>query len=56
MYLISVNSLILARIGADQEANFLLFSSLPVDLLKTLEDDCNGVYFNRLGTDLDVVV
>ena len=56
MYLISVNSLILARIGANQEADFLLFSSPPVDLLKTLEDDCNGVYFNRLCTDLDVVV
>ena len=56
MYLVSVNSLILARIGANQEANFLLFSSPLVDLLKTLEDDYNGVYFNRLCTDLDVVV
>ena len=56
MYLVSVNSLILARICANQEANFLLFSSPPADLLKTLEDDCNGVYFNRLCTDLDVVV
>ena len=55
MYLVSVNSLILARIGV-QEANFLLFSSLPMDLLKTLEDDYNGVYFNRLCTSLDVVV
>ena len=56
MYLVSVNSLILARIGAEQEADFLLFSSPLVDLLKTLEDDCNGVYFKRLCTDLDVVV
>ena len=56
MYFVSVNSLILARIGADQGANFLLFSSSLVDLLKTLEDDCNGVYFNRLCTDLDVVI
>ena len=56
MYLVSMNSLILARIGADQEAGFLLFSSLPVDLLKTLKDDYNGVYFNGLCTDLDVVV
>ena len=56
MYLVSMNSLILARIGADQEACFLLFSSSPVDLLKTLEDVCNGVYFNGLCTDLDVVV
>ena len=55
MYLVSVNSLILARIGDNQEA-ILLFSSPPVDLLKTLEDNCNGVYFNRLCTDLDVVV
>ena len=51
-----MNSLILARIGADQEADFPLFSSSPVDLLKTLEDDCNGFYFNRLCTDLDVVI
>ena len=51
-----MNSLILARIGANQEADFLLFSSPPADLLKTLEDGCNGVYFNRLCTDLDVVV
>ena len=51
-----MNSLILARIGVDQEANFPLFSSLPVNLLKTLEDDCNGFYFNRVCTDLDVVV
>ena len=56
MYLVSVNSLILSRIGADQEAGFLLFSSPPVDLLKILKDDCNGVYFNRLCTDFDVVV
>ena len=41
----------LARIGADQEAEFILFSSPPVDLFKALEDDCNGVYFNRLCTD-----
>ena len=51
-----MNSLILARIGANQEENLLLFSSPPIELLKTLEDDCNGVYFNRLCTDLDVVV
>ena len=56
MYLVSMNSLILARIGANQEANFLLFSNPPVDLLKTLEDDGNGVYFHRLCTGLDVVV
>ena len=56
MYLVSVNSLILAIIGADQEADFPLFSSPPMDLRKTLEDDCNGVYFNRLCTDFDVVV
>ena len=56
MYLVFVNSLILARIGANQEAIFLFFSSPPVDLLKTLEDDYNGVYFNRLYIDLDVVV
>ena len=51
-----MNSLILARIGVDQEADFPFFSSSPVDLLKTLKDDCNGFYFNRLCTDLDVVI
>ena len=56
MYLVYVNSLILARIGANQVANFVLFSSLLVDLFKILEDDCNGVYFNRLCTNLDIVV
>ena len=45
----------LARIGAEQESDFILFSSPPVDLFKALEDDCNGVYFNRLCTDLDIV-
>ena len=44
----------LARIGADQEAKFILFSSLPVDWFKALEDDCNEVYFNRLYIDFSV--
>ncbi|KAL4621523.1 hypothetical protein ACB092_06G234500 [Castanea dentata] len=34
---------------------YILFSSPPVDLVKALEDDCNGVFFNRLCTELDVM-
>ena len=32
----------MARLGAEQELEYILFSSLPVDLAKALEDDCNG--------------
>ena len=46
---------LMARLGADQELDYILFSSLPVDLVKALEDDCTGVFFNRLCTDLDVM-
>ena len=44
----------MARIGADQERDFTLFTSPLVDLAKALEDDCNGVFFNRLCTEMDV--
>lgn len=47
---------ILARIGADLDSDFILFSCPSVDLVKVLEDDCNGVYFNRPCTEIDVVV
>ena len=46
----------MARIGADQELEYVLFSSSPMDLAKALEDDCNGVFFNRVCTDLDVLL
>ena len=46
----------MARIGADQELEYVLFSSPPVDLAKALEDDCNGVFFNRVCTDLDILL
>ena len=46
----------MARIGADQEQVYMLFASPPVDLAKALEDDCNGVFFNRLCTDLYVIL
>ena len=46
----------MARIGADQELEYVLFSSPLVDLAKALEDDCNGVFFNRVCTDLDVML
>ena len=45
----------MARLGADQELEYILFSSLPLDLAKALEDDRNGVFFNRLCTNLDVM-
>ena len=45
---------LIARIGVDQELDFILFTSPPVDLAKALEDFCNGVFFNRLCTELDV--
>ena len=46
---------LMARLGADQELEYILFSSLPMDLAKALEDDCMGVSFNRLCTELDVM-
>ena len=46
---------LMPRLGADQELDYILFTSPPVDLAKALEDDCNGVFFNRLCTKLDVV-
>ena len=45
----------MARLGANQEQEYILFSSPPVDLAKTMEDDCTGVFFNRLCSDLDVI-
>ena len=45
----------MARLGADQELGYILFSSPPVDLAKALEDDCNGVSFNRLCIEIDVM-
>ena len=46
----------MARIGVDQELEYVLFSSSPMDLAKALEDDCNCVFFNRVCTDLDVLL
>ena len=45
---------LMAKLGADQELEYILFSSPLVDLAKALEDDCNGFFFNRLCIDLDV--
>ena len=42
---------LMARLGAEQELEYRLFSSPPVDLAKALEDDCNGVFSNRLCTE-----
>ena len=46
----------MARLGVVQELEYMLFSSPPVDLAKALEDDCNGVFFNRVCTNLDVML
>jgi len=46
---------LIARLGAEQELEYRLFSSPPVDLAKALEDDCNGVFSNRLCTEQDVM-
>ena len=46
---------LMARLRADQELEYILFSSPPVDLAKALEDDCTAVFFNRLCTDLNVM-
>ena len=44
----------MARLGADQELDFTLFTSPPVDLANALEDDYSGVFFSILCTKLDV--
>ena len=42
---------LLARMGALQELEFISFANPPVDISNALEDDLNGVYFNRMCTD-----
>ena len=38
----------LASLGTLLETDFIIFTSLPVDLLPFLEADANGMYVNRL--------
>ena len=38
----------LARLGADQDLDFRIFESPPVDVCVFLEQDINGLFFNRL--------
>ena len=38
----------LARLGADQDLNFRIFDSPPVDASVFFEQDTNGLCFNRL--------
>ena len=38
---------LMARLGAEQELEYRLFFS---PLAKALEDDCNGIFSNRLCT------
>ena len=42
-------------LGAEQELEYRLFSSPPVNLAKGLEDDCNGVFSNRFCIEEDVL-
>ena len=46
---------LMARLRVDQELDYILFTSPLVHLAKAMEDDCNGVCFNRLCTELEVV-
>ena len=45
----------LARMGTDQDLNFVYFDSPPEDIRSVLDEDCNGRFFNRLCTELDVI-
>lgn len=45
----------LARMGAEQELEFLMFNSPPVDVFSAFEDDCTRMFFNRLVPELDVM-
>ena len=40
----------------DKESDFISFVSPPVDICNVFEEDTNGVYFNRICTDLIVFV
>lgn len=42
--------------GATQDLDFISFVSPPVDIYNAFEDDLNGVYFNRMCLEVDVVV
>ena len=37
--------------GAFQDLEFFSFASPPVDICNALEDDLNGVYFNKMCSD-----
>ncbi|KAL0013004.1 hypothetical protein SO802_000073 [Lithocarpus litseifolius] len=45
---------LLARKGAIQDEDFIYFSSPPMEICNAFEDDCNGVWFNRMCPALDV--
>ena len=47
--------LFVVLLGAEQELDFLMFNSPPVEVLFAFEDDCIGVYFNMLCPKLDLV-
>ena len=38
----------LARLGANQSLEFIIFQSPPMDILSSLEEDAVGMYFSRL--------
>ncbi|XP_023905965.1 uncharacterized protein LOC112017742 [Quercus suber] len=42
---------VLARLGSNQENDFLVFRSPPVDILDFLMADANGLYLNRICSE-----
>ena len=42
---------LLAKMGVEQEIDFLNFLSSPVDILQILQDDRDGLYVNRICHD-----
>lgn len=47
---------LLARMGAEQELDFVNFLSMPVDMFNAFENDMNGLFVNRMCPELDVTL
>lgn len=45
----------MARMGMDQHLSFVHFDRQPEDIRTVLDKDCNGIFFNRLYTKVDVI-
>ena len=45
----------LAKVGLDQSSRLVHFDC-PLEIIRTiLDEDCNGIFVDRICTDLDVV-